>query len=273
MAALLIWFHETSLSAHLMRAEKRHYASGASQCLSFGNITGIKLNATWNTTAWFPRNDLTAPTAHPFIFYAGAQENTPDLAIDLERRGLLTRHDLTMTTEVVTDEIGLQARTAGGAYYHPETIRHALRTTPVVFYTVKRNDPRFTYDLRFRQALVFGGGNLSTRVYDTPLPETGRYSVPVVSPYMMSLVSGACLTMRRRSITAIERRTDPLTGDHFYSATVVFSVDRPPSWMDTPVFRRASGSSSLLAPGSTVERTTFFKDDHGFMVFQADSSL
>lgn len=267
-----IWLHETSLSVRLMRAEKTHYPAGARACLSLDTVTGINLGNSGSSAVWAPRTDLTAPTAHPFVFYAGPAQNVPDLAVDLARRGLLRRHDITMTIDVVSDEIGPQARSEGGAYYHPDTVHHTFRQAPAVIYTTERNDPRFTYTLRFRGGVLLGSTGFMTRVYDTPLPETGRYTIPLISPYMTSIVSGACLTVRPRSITSIEARTDPLTGDHLYAATIVFAVDSPPSWMDTPVFRRSAGSPPIFGQGSTVERTTLFKDDHGHLAFKTDFS-
>ncbi|MCQ9157048.1 hypothetical protein [Acidomonas methanolica] len=125
----------------LMRAEKTHYPAGARACLSLDTVTGINLGNSGSSAVWAPRTDLTAPTAHPFVFYAGPAQNVPDLAVDLARRGLLRRHDIMMTIDVVSDEIGPQARSEGGAYYHPDTVHHTFRQAPAVIYTTEPTSP------------------------------------------------------------------------------------------------------------------------------------
>ncbi|MCH4091142.1 hypothetical protein [Acetobacter sp.] len=108
------------------------------------------------------------------------------------------------------------------------------------------------------------------RVYDTKLPEEGVYTIPVVFPYMVSSVSAACFPVRARDVTNIQPRTDPWTGNQLYAATVEFSVDRVPEWMDTAVFRRSVGAPDFLAPGSRIRRATVFEVHRGRLVFKTD---
>lgn len=264
------WHHAHSLPVQLLKAENLHYPDGARQCLQLGSNTGINFQLRGGMTGWLERTELTKPTAHPFVFYAGPAQNIPDLVIDLEQRGLLVRHTPTITADQTSSEVGPQTRAESGAYYHPVSYHNTFRTAPVVIFTVKRNDPRFLYRLQWNDRFLIEKASFPVRVYDTHLPESGRYSVPVVFPYMVSIASAACLPVQPREVTNIRPQTDPRTGNQSYRATVVFSVDKVPAWMDTAVFRRTVGAPDFLTPGSRLRRETVFQVDHGTPIFRTD---
>ncbi|KDE19151.1 hypothetical protein AZ09_13910 [Acetobacter aceti 1023] len=264
------WWHESSLPAQLMKAERQQYPKGARECLMLGSNTGINFRIPESMAAWFERTDITDPTAHPFVFYAGPLQNVSDLVVDLERRGLLVRHDMTMTVDQTSSTIGPQSRTTGGTYYHPESYHNTFHHIPVVIYTTRRNDERFQYELKVKDNLFWGRPILPVRTYDTPLPEAGHYTIPLTSPYMVSIATSACMRMKIQTITDIRPRTDLRTGNQLYDAKVTFKVNKLPDWMDTPIFRRTVGFPDRLATGSKVERATVFQLYHGKPVFQVD---
>jgi len=213
---------------------------------------------------FFPGDGITSPLRHLFVFYVALSDApVPDYVTYFLNRGLIKRHDVTATLVRYMSADGPQMISPTGIYYHNTIYQHEFSTFSISIYTTAPQDPRFSFETRnpsfgFASDTVLRAGNTPvflSRVYDDPLPPPDvNYTIPVLAPYTISLVSGECYDETLDTITDIQQVQSP-DGDNLVEADVTLDPHAP-DYMKTALFRRNGNSYFGGNPSTTSPRET-----------------
>ena len=217
------------------------FPNGHRRCLNFaGASVGIHVAAAFGETLWFPSTGVTSPINHAFVFWASrADAPVPELVADLAERGIIKKATVDATIDAEASQLGPQAISPQGIYYHPTIYRHRTSSFPVDIYTTKAFDDGFGFALQTQGPTFAQPASFPSRLYDTPLPPPDQhFLVPTTTPYAVSLAMSACFPETLDGVDAIRDKTNFL-GARTLEADVRFG-QHPPDWMLTPAFGRAA---------------------------------
>ncbi len=240
--ALLLPGCGKSQETKVVRAIEAAYPNGHRRCLNLaGASVGIHVAAGFAETLWLPSTGVTSPINHAFVFWASrADAQVPELVADLAERGIIKKATVDATVDAEGSQLGPQAISPQGIYYHPTIYRHRTMSFPVDIYTTKAFDDGFNYALQTQAGPNFAQPvSFPSRLYDTPLPPSDQhYLVPTTTPYAVSVVTSACFLETLDGVDAIRDKVNFL-GARTLEADVRFG-QHPPDWMLTPAFGRAA---------------------------------
>ena len=215
-------------------------------------------------TVFFPSSGITSPVRHLFVFYvAPSNAPVPEYVKYFQDQDLIQRHDVTATMVHSTSADGPQMISPAGIYYHNTIFQHTFSTFPVSIYTTAPQDPRFSFEPRNPNIPMFDSGYLRSRntpvflsrVYDNKLPPPDvDYTIPLMAPYTISLVTGECYNETLDRITDVQQVQSP-SGNDLVEADVLLDPHAP-DYMKTAIFRRAANPSAGSVPSLDSPRET-----------------
>ena len=239
------------------------FPDGVRRCLGIAsNVVGIHSDGGRDATSfYYPGTGVTDPLRRAYVFYAApAAAPVPELVQELVAAGKLhgtvvdatADHQLQVPGREVVEPSGLRAR--------PPAYRHEATVIPVAIYETAVQDPDFDYATRFplRGVMSYPAGGFPSRMYPGPLPPADTsYQIPTVEPYATSIVVRACVPETVGAVGAV-REVHDLIGVAHVEADVEFDA-RPPAWMSTPAFHRATMGPDT-PPMDALRRATILFD-------------